>query len=152
MKFHEDHTLPENYEVWVFGSNLAGVHGGGAAKVAREQFGARLGIGVGIIGRTYAIPTKNELIDTMSLNEILPYIDQFVQFTHDNPTVDFFVTRVGCGLAGYRDDQVAPLFYGANNANCNFPEEWQDYLLGENASANADVLKRLLQNDEGSNE
>lgn len=96
--------LEEN-EIFVFGSNLQGMHSGGAARIAYEQFGAVWGIGVGITGQSYAIPTMQGSIDT-----IKPYIDQFICFAKNNPRMKFLVTRIGCGIAGFTDKDIAPLF------------------------------------------
>lgn len=126
MKFHRDMTEPSINEVFVFGSNLAGIHGAGAAKQALK-YGARMGHGVGFKGRTYGIPTKNHDLETLPLDNIKMYIDRFVKTTLQYPTANFFVTRVGCGLAGYKDTQIAPLFKGCGS-NCNFPEQWEIFL------------------------
>jgi hypothetical protein len=127
MRYHRDGTQPQPDEVFVFGSNLAGVHGAGAAKQAVE-YGAKYGMGVGMTGRAYAIPTKNEDINTMPVVEIASYIDGFVKFTNAHPGVKFFVTRVGCGLAGHKDDDIAPLFKGCSD-NCNLPDQWKTYFM-----------------------
>lgn len=128
IKFHKDGTLPSNNEIFVFGSNLAGVHGAGAAKVAASRFGALYGNGIGFQNNSYAIPTKDVNIRTLPLNEIEKYIEQFVRVTNDHFIIaEYFVTRVGCGLAGYKDSQIAPLFRGA--INCSFAEEWREYML-----------------------
>ena len=92
-------------EVFVFGSNLAGMHGGGAAYVAFRQFGAVMGCGVGLRGQSYAIPTMQGGVET-----IKPYVDDFISFAKVHPELFFFVTRIGCGLAGFRDKEIAPLF------------------------------------------
>lgn len=130
MKFHKDGTLPQNGEVFVFGSNLAGIHGAGAAKVAASRFGISYGFGNGWTHpfKAYAIPTKDYQINTISLNEIRTYVNRFVQITQDEFILNngYFVTRVGCGLAGYRDEEIAPMFRGAQN--CSFAEEWRPYL------------------------
>lgn len=126
MKFHRDGTLPTNGEIWVFGSNLAGIHGAGAARVARDQFGAPLGAGMGLMGKSYAIPTKDKYLNTLDLAYIELFVDHFKDFTNLYYPVEFFVTRVGCGLAGYRDEDIAPLFKGA--MNCSFAEEWREHL------------------------
>ncbi len=128
-KFHTDGTRPSDNTIFVFGSNLAGVHGAGAAAAALNM-GAEWGNGVGLQGRTYAIPTKDENIKSLRLSQIRPYIEDFVKFTQDNPDKNFFVTRVGCVLAGYKDSQVAPLFKGA--INCSFAKEWMDFVGGTN--------------------
>lgn len=95
-------------EVFVFGSNLAGMHGGGAAWVAYRKFGAVMGQGVGLQGQSYAIPTMHGGIET-----IAPYVDEFIAFAKEHPELFFYVTRIGCGIAGFRDSQIAPLFAGA---------------------------------------
>ena len=92
-------------EVFVFGSNLAGMHGGGAAYIAFKQFGAVMGCGVGLRGQSYAIPTMQGGVDT-----IKPYVDDFIAFAKDHPELFFYVTRIGCGIAGFRDKEIAPLF------------------------------------------
>lgn len=96
--------LAEN-EIFVFGSNLRGMHGGGAARVAMEEFGAEWGVGVGRTGQTYAIPTMHGGVDV-----IKPYVDEFVEYAKVHPELRFLVTRVGCGIAGFRDEDIAPLF------------------------------------------
>ena len=96
--------LKEN-EIFVFGSNLAGAHGGGAARFAYERFGAVWGEGVGLHGQTYAIPTMQGGVDT-----IKPYVDAFIRFAKEHPERMFLVTRIGCGIAGFRDVEIAPLF------------------------------------------
>lgn len=126
MKFHRDGIQPRSDEVFVFGSNLAGVHGAGAAKQALK-YGAKWGRGIGLVGMTYAIPTKDHDIRTLQVDTIKPYIDRFVKFTNTYPDANFFVTRVGCGLAGYKDAEIAPLFRGCSS-NCSFPEQWEAYL------------------------
>ncbi len=128
FKYHKDGTLPENNETFVFGSNLRGAHGAGAAKVAHDLFGAHYGIGVGFCRKTYAIPTKDMYIETMPIHDIIPYIEDFVRITHSRNDVKFFLTRIGCGLAGYTDADIAPLFKGCNPVNCDIPEEWMKFL------------------------
>ena len=92
-------------EVFVFGSNLAGMHGGGAAWVAFQKFGAVMGCGVGLRGQSYAIPTMQGGVET-----IKPYVDEFIAFAKSRPDLFFYVTRIGCGIAGFRDREIAPLF------------------------------------------
>ena len=92
-------------EVFVFGSNLSGFHGGGAALVALEKFGAVWGQGVGLQGQSYGIPTMQGGVET-----IVPYVDEFIQFAKEHPELTFYVTRIGCGIAGFRDQEIAPLF------------------------------------------
>lgn len=100
-------TLSDN-EIFVFGSNLAGLHGGGAARVAYKLFGAIWGQGVGLQGKSYGIPTMHG-----GINRIQPYIDEFVIFAEDHPEMHFLVTRIGCGIAGFKDEEIAPLFHRA---------------------------------------
>ena len=95
-------------EIFVFGSNLAGMHGGGAARVALDRFGAVPGQGVGLQGQSYAIPTMQGGVDT-----IRPYVDEFIEFARSHPELKFYVTRIGCGIAGFDDSEIAPLFADA---------------------------------------
>ena len=100
-------SLAQN-EVFVFGSNLQGFHGGGAAAAAVRYFGAIWGQGVGMQGQCYAIPTMHGGVDV-----IRPYVDEFIEFAKGHPELTFLVTRIGCGIAGFRDEQMAPLFADA---------------------------------------
>lgn len=111
--------------IFVFGSNLAGRHGAGAAKFARERRGAVYGIGVGLQGQSYAIPTKSSKLLTLGRNVIKIYVDEFLAFAAARPDLRFEVTRIGCGLAGYEDAEIAPLFAGAPE-NCDLPEGWRN--------------------------
>lgn len=95
-------------EVFVFGSNLEGMHGGGAARIAYEAFGAIWGQGVGLQGQSYALPTMQGGVDT-----IKPYVDEFIAFARKHPELFFYVTRIGCGIAGFLDSEIAPLFLEA---------------------------------------
>lgn len=106
MKYTPDYIqeLKPN-EVFVFGSNLNGFHGGGAARVAMEKFGAVWGQGVGLQGQSYAIPTMQGGVET-----IKPYVDDFIAFAKQHPELKFLVTRIGCGIAGFTDEEIAPLF------------------------------------------
>ena len=96
--------LKEN-EIFVFGSNLGGLHGGGAARVACQRFGAVWGQGVGLQGQSYAIPTMQGGVET-----IVPYVDEFIEFAKSHPDKVFLVTPIGCGIAGFTPDELAPLF------------------------------------------
>jgi hypothetical protein len=118
-------NLKEN-EVFVFGSNLAGAHGGGAARLAYRQFGAEWGVGVGPTGQCYAIPTMHGGIDL-----IKPYVDKFLAYVRQPENSDkiFLVTRIGCGIAGFTDEQIAPLFAEAKNLeNVYLPKEFWDVI------------------------
>lgn len=109
--------------VFVFGSNLAGRHGKGAALEARLRYGARLGVGEGPTGNTYAIPTKTADLRTRSLDDIRASVVTFKTYAASRSDLTFQVTRIGCGLAGYRDDQIGPMFCDAPS-NCRLPVEW----------------------------
>lgn len=116
--------LAEN-EIFVFGSNLAGAHGGGAARLAYRKFGAVWGEGVGLHGRTYAIPTMQGGVKT-----IKPYVDEFIRFAIERPWLTFLVTRIGCGIAGFQDRDIAPLFKAAINVeNIILPKGFVDYIV-----------------------
>ena len=107
-------------EVFVFGSNLAGMHGGGAAYAAFQKFGAVWGCGVGLQGQSYAIPTMQGGVET-----IKPYVDDFIDFAHARPDLFFYVTRIGCGIAGFADAEIAPLFAAARTVpNICLPESF----------------------------
>lgn len=95
-------------EVFVFGSNLAGMHGGGAAHAAFRKFGAVWGQGIGLQGQSYAIPTMQGGVETIE-----PYVNEFIAFAKQHQERFFYVTRIGCGIAGFRDNEIAPLFAGA---------------------------------------
>lgn len=111
-------------EIFVFGSNLAGHHGGGAARVAWIKFGAVWGQGAGLQGQSYAIPTMQGGIAT-----IKPYVDGFIQFALAHPSLKFYVTRIGCGIAGFRDRDIAPLFSPALGLpNVILPRTFADIL------------------------
>ncbi|MBR1786107.1 MAG: hypothetical protein IJ756_02960 [Paludibacteraceae bacterium] len=112
-------------EVFVFGSNLAGFHGGGAAHIAYKLFGAQWGVGVGPTGQCYAIPTMQGGIDT-----IRPYVDDFITYANQHPEKLFLVTRIGCGIAGFTDEQIAPLFKSAIEMdNVAIPNRWREIIL-----------------------
>ena len=118
-------ALNEN-EIFVFGSNLGGMHGGGAARAAYNRFGAVWGQGVGLQGQSYAIPTMQGGVET-----IKPYVDEFIEFTQAHPELKFLVTRIGCGIAGFRDEQIAPLFAAAiDQDNIILPREFVDAIQG----------------------
>ncbi|ATS92109.1 hypothetical protein HMSP1_64 [Sinorhizobium phage HMSP1-Susan] len=97
-------------EIFVFGSNLAGRHGKGAALHARQQWGAIYGQGFGLQGRSYAIPTKDANLRTLPLDTIAVYVAMFLEFALSRPDLTFKVTAIGCGLAGYKPHQIAWMF------------------------------------------
>lgn len=111
-------------EVFVFGSNLSGFHGGGAARAAMNHFGAIWGQGIGLQGQSYAIPTMQGGPET-----IQPYVDEFILFAQSRPELFFYVTRIGCGIAGFRDEEIAPLFKNALSLdNVALPKTFFDIL------------------------
>jgi len=110
-----DHITSLNKnEIFVFGSNTKGIHGAGAAKLAMK-WGAEYGIGVGIQGSTYAIPSKDNNIETLPLDDIKSYIDEFIEYAKNNEDKTFLVTEIGTGLAGYDVLHIAPLFKNVKN-------------------------------------
>ena len=111
-------------EIFVFGSNLAGRHGKGAALTARQKHGAVYGKGVGHWGNSYAIPTKDHKLTVLHLTSIKLHVNCFTDYAKEHPELTFNVTRIGCGLAGYTDDQISPMFKDAP-INCNLPQGWR---------------------------
>ena len=133
MTSMKDRFTPENIsklapnEVFVFGSNLMGQHGGGAALYAMRHFGAIWGQGVGLQGQSYGIPTMQGGVET-----IAPYVDEFIAFAATRLDLTFLVTRIGCGIAGFRDEEIAPLFKEALEAeNIVLPESFVTLLLSK---------------------
>lgn len=123
-----DSLLPD--EVFVFGSNLGGNHVGGNAKIALMNFGAIYGKGVGLQGQSYAIPTMHGGVE-----KIKPYIDDFIKFAAKNPQLFFYVTKVGCGIAGFREEQIAPLFASAlAYENICLPKSFVNKILKDRAA------------------
>lgn len=111
-------------DIFVFGSNLQGIHGGGAARVAMRLFGAVLGQGVGLQGNSYAIPTMQGGVET-----IRPYVDDFIAFARSHPELTFYVTKIGCGIAGFTLEEIAPLFSAATAVpNIRLPREFATLL------------------------
>ena len=107
-------------EVFVFGSNLRGMHGGGAALIAYKKFGAVMGQGVGLQGKSYGIPTMQGGVET-----IKPYVDEFIEFAKTRPDLTFLVTRIGCGIAGFQEREISPLFKSAHDVeNIILPKGW----------------------------
>ena len=114
----------ENNEIFVFGSNLEGRHGGGAARIAYDKFGAIWGQGVGLQGQSYGIPTMHGGVDV-----IKPYVDEFIDFAKSHQELKFLVTRIGCGIAGFNDEEMAPLFKDAIEIeNIYLPKSFYDIL------------------------
>ena len=110
-------------EIFVFGSNLAGIHGAGSARAALENHGAEYGVGAGLRGNSYAIPTKDRQIQSMSLAEIEPHVHEFCAFAREHHDWAFNVVAIGCGFAGFTPSQIAPMFRDAPG-NCNLPPEF----------------------------
>ncbi|MBR3951806.1 MAG: hypothetical protein IKJ79_07895 [Bacteroidaceae bacterium] len=111
-------------EIFVFGSNLDGIHAGGAARIAHQHFGAIWGQGEGLQGSSYAIPTMQGGVET-----IAPYVDKFIAFAKENTHLQFLVTRIGCGIAGFTDNEIAPLFAKAYNLdNVTLPQQFVQHI------------------------
>ncbi|ANJ20784.1 hypothetical protein HYO99_gp50 [Roseobacter phage RD-1410W1-01] len=113
--------------IFVFGSNKSGIHGAGAAAYAHKRLGAKWGVGEGMTGDCYALPTKGPKIEFIPLEEIKEAVDRFLKYASDHPNKDFKVTQVGCGLGGFTPADIAPLFY-THPENCHFDVKWHDYL------------------------
>ncbi|MCR5197844.1 MAG: hypothetical protein K6D55_03530 [Prevotella sp.] len=112
-------------EIFVFGSNLAGAHGGGAAWLAYNRFGAIWGQGTGLQGQSYGIPTMQGGVET-----IRPYVDEFISFAKTRPDLKFYVTQIGCGIAGFRVGEIAPLFQAAVDVeNIILPQAFVEVIL-----------------------
>ncbi len=111
--------------IFVFGSNLAGIHGKGAALHAKRHYGAVTGVAIGHIGHSYAIPTKDHRLRPLDLGQIEHFIKGFIAYAQNHPVLEFNVTQVGCGLAGFKKEQIAPMFIFAPS-NCWFDPEWKD--------------------------
>lgn len=123
-------ALTDDQPIFVFGSNLLGIHGRGAALTAKNEYAAEYGVGVGPTGHAYAIPTKATPSKSLYLSQIYDYVDDFIEYAMANQHLVFFVTRIGCGLAGYTDTDIAPMFYGAPD-NCLLPDGWRDIIAGD---------------------
>lgn len=118
-------------EIFVFGSNLAGRHGAGAAKWARAVKGAQYGTGVGRTGDAYAIPTKDENLNVLPLDIVAHYMTLFIEYALAHPELKFYLTPIGCGLAGYSPEQIAPLFDLPLPRNVDVPPEFMRALSPE---------------------
>lgn len=133
----ENITHLDRDDIFVFGSNLSGNHAGGAARVARQKFGAIMGQGVGLQGQSYAIPTMQGGVET-----IKPYVDQFIDFARECDQNTFYVTRIGCGIAGFADEQIAPLFDEAYDLyNVRLPKSFSDIIERRRAQKAATAQK-----------
>jgi len=118
--------------IFVFGSNLAGIHGAGAALFAKTNHGAIYGQGEGLQGDSYGIPTKSRYLRTLPLDKIHLHVQKFLAFATEHPELEFEVTRVGCGLAGYQDTDIAPMFSSAPS-NCRLPSGWRHSIRKESS-------------------
>lgn len=114
-------------EIWVFASNLAGKHGAGSALHAKRFYGAKYGIGIGMQGDSYAIPTKDKNLKVMPLKEIEHHVKDFLKYAKENPDLTFNVVKIGCGLAGYKPEEIAPMFEGYSE-NVKLPKEFIDII------------------------
>lgn len=118
-------------QVFVFGSNESGIHGGGAARTAKDHYGAVMGKSYGHYGQSFAIPTKDRFIETMPLERIQKYVTGFLAFAEGNPKKEFIVSQIGCGLAGLQPFQIAPMFRldrADTLPNILFDKAWERYL------------------------
>jgi hypothetical protein len=113
--------------IFVFGSNERGYHGAGAANYANRHRGARWGVGFGLTGTSFAIPTKDKQIRTLPLAEVRFWVEKFLHYAKEHPELTFQVTAIGCGLAGYQHMDIAPMFEDAPD-NCLFDRLWQPWL------------------------
>lgn len=111
-------------EIFVFGSNLRGAHAGGAARLAKDKFGAQEGVGEGLTGQSYAFPTLTADFEKVSHTALEGSRDRFFATARQHPEKTFLLTKVGCGIAGFSEDEIRPLFKNAP-ANVILPEEWQ---------------------------
>lgn len=120
-------SMDPDTHVFVFGANLKGVHGAGAAYDAARFYGAIPGKGEGRMGKCYAIPTKDEKLQPRQLADIQASVETFLAYAAEHLNETFYVTRVGCGLAGYTNEQIAPMFADAPT-NCHLMPEWVEIL------------------------
>ncbi|WP_445115547.1 A1S_2505 family phage non-structural protein [Acinetobacter sp. WZC-1] len=148
MTYHyHDETLIKNLpedSVFVFGSNLAGTHAGGAAKTALLHFGAIKGAGRGWAGQSFAIPTMNEHLQQMPLSHIQHYIDDFKIYVKNHPKTRFFITAVGCGVAGYKVEEIAPMFRGIAH-NVIFPASFHAFVEKTLPKLSQQLLQTIFQ-------
>ena len=131
IRFHQEErvtSLPNGY-IFVFGSNTRGVHGKGAALDAVKLFGAQYGVGLGIAGKSFAIPTKDAFLRTLDVVTINHYIQVFKTFVEANPHLTFYLTPIGCGLAGYSAADIAPLFLPLRHLDVIFPISFKPFLI-----------------------
>lgn len=113
-----------NDSIYVFGSNFSGIHGAGTAKLAFDRYGATWGQGFGPAARSFAIPTKGWDIESIPLDQIVPFVERFLDYVHYNPSDTFYLTKIGCGLAGFTEDEIRPLFEKRRYDNIIYPYGW----------------------------
>lgn len=150
MRFHKDGTLPpQTHWVWVFGSNLAGIHGGGAARVAKDiynrPYGTETAEGLYTsynLQESYAIPTKDRRLQSLQLDQIQHHVEIFRKHVEENPSKIYFVTRIGCVLAGYENEDIAPMFKGFPH-NCSFADEWMPFIWEEDNNIQSGTIFAL---------
>jgi hypothetical protein len=131
----EDYMKKMDY--LVFGSNLAGIHGAGAAHTAYTQYGATWGQGVGASGKSYAIPTKDKRIRTLPLVEVSSHVRDFIAWAKNTPECTYYVTKIGCGLAGFNKWEIAPMFKDALELeNVKLPKDFLDILCKDGYNTN----------------
>ena len=122
-------------EIFVFGANRSGIHGAGAAKTAHQRYGAKWGKGEGFYGQSYAIPTKDKRIRTLPFDEVKRHVNTFVEFASQKPEMTFYVTKIGCGLAGFKEENIAPLFVNCLLLeNVKLPKDFLDILCKDGYS------------------
>ncbi|EHU1357117.1 hypothetical protein OFN07_02110 [Acinetobacter baumannii] len=145
-QYHDESIVTELPEdtVFVFGSNMAGQHGNGAARVASQHFGAVEGVGRGWAGQSFAIPTLNEHIQQMPLSQIEHYVEDFKVYAKNHPKMKYFVTALGCGIAGYKVSEIAPLFKGIHH-NVIFPESFKPYVEEDAVSQFPTLTQKMVQ-------
>lgn len=119
-------------QIFVFGSNLAGMHGGGSAAHAHKEHGAEWGNGVNLQGNSYAIPTLGTKLEPLPLETIREYVYAFLAFAFSHPDWKFNVVAIGCGIAGFKPSEIGPMFNGASE-NCNLPSEFFPFVATEAA-------------------
>lgn len=121
---NHEHT-PDDPRIFVFGSNVPGLHGGGAAGYARDKLGAKMGVGEGLTGNAYALPTCYMPGEPITLQELVVYVDNFLTFASDHPDLRFFLSKVGCGIAGFDEEVVKTIFQELNvPENVDMPPDW----------------------------
>lgn len=147
-QYHDESIIKSLAEdtVFVFGSNLAGTHAGGAAKTALLHFGAVKGVGRGWSGQSYAIPTMNEHLQQMPLSQIEHYIEDFKIYTKNHPKIKYFITSVGCGVAGYKVEEIAPMFKGISK-NVIFPASFRPFVERTLPKLTQNLLQAFITDD-----